>query len=50
MTKRPLYILDSYAFIYRSYFAFLSRPLKSPSGANVSAAFGFFRFLFNLFE
>jgi DNA polymerase-1 len=50
MTKRPLYILDSYAFIYRSYFAFLGRPLKSPSGANVSAAFGFFRFLINLFE
>jgi DNA polymerase-1 len=50
MTKRPLYILDSYAFIYRSYFAFLSRPLKNASGANVSAAFGFFRFLFNLFE
>jgi DNA polymerase-1 len=50
MTKRPLYILDSYAFIYRSYFAFLSRPLKNSSGANVSAAFGFFRFLINLFE
>jgi DNA polymerase-1 len=50
MTKRPLYILDSYAFIYRSYFAFMSRPLKNASGANVGAAFGFFRFLFNLFE
>ncbi len=49
-TKRPLYLLDSYAFIYRSYFAFLSRPLRSPSGANVGAAFGFFRFLFSLFD
>jgi DNA polymerase-1 len=48
--KRPLYLLDSYAFIYRSYFAFLSRPLRSPTGANVSAAFGFFRFLFALFD
>jgi DNA polymerase-1 len=48
--KRPLYLLDSYAFIYRSYFAFLNRPLKNPSGANVSAAFGFFRFLFALFD
>ncbi|HOX48314.1 MAG TPA: DNA polymerase I [Spirochaetia bacterium] len=48
--KSPLYLLDSYAFIYRSYFAFLSRPLRNASGANVSAAFGFFRFLFNLFD
>jgi DNA polymerase-1 len=48
--KRPLYLLDSYAFIYRSYFAFMNRPLRSPSGANVSAAFGFFRFLFALFD
>ena len=48
--KRALYLLDSYAFIYRSYFAFLSRPLKNPRGANVSAAFGFFRFLFSLFD
>jgi DNA polymerase-1 len=50
MTKRPLYLLDSYAFIYRSYFAFMNRPLKNPMGANVSAAFGFFRFLFSLFD
>jgi len=39
MIKRPLYILDSYAFIYRSYFAFMNRPLRNAIGANVSAAF-----------
>ncbi|MDA8426274.1 MAG: DNA polymerase I, partial [Treponema sp.] len=48
--KRPLYLLDSYAIIYRSYFALMNRPLRNPSGANVSAAFGFFRFLFALFD
>jgi len=48
--KRPLYLLDSYAFIYRSYFAFINRPLKNPAGANISAAFGFFRFVFSLFD
>jgi DNA polymerase-1 len=48
--KRPLYLVDSYAFIYRSYFAFLNKPLRNPAGANVSAAFGFFRFLFALFD
>ena len=50
MSRRPLYLLDSYAFIYRSYFAFMNRPLRNASGANVSAAFGFFRFLFALFD
>ncbi len=48
--SRPLYLVDSYAFIYRSYFAFVNRPLRNPSGANVSAAFGYFRFLFALFD
>jgi DNA polymerase-1 len=48
--KNPLYILDSYAFVYRSYFAFMTKPLRNASGANVSAAFGFFRFLFSLFD
>ncbi len=48
--KPPLYLLDTYAFIYRSYFAFLSRPLRNASGENVSAAFGFFRFVFALFD
>jgi DNA polymerase-1 len=48
--KRPLYLVDSYAFIYRSYFAFLSRPLRNAAGANVSAVFGFFRFIFNLLD
>lgn len=49
--KAPaLYLLDVYAIVYRSYFAFLSRPLRNPEGKNVSAAYGFFRFLFSLFE
>lgn len=48
--KEPLYILDVYAFIYRAYFAFIHRPLRNSHGENVSALFGFFRFLFSLFE
>jgi hypothetical protein len=31
-------------------FRLLSRPLRNPEGKNVSAAYGFFRFLFSLFE
>lgn len=48
--KPSLYILDVYAIVYRSYFAFLSRPLRNSSGKNVSAVYGFFKFLFSLFE
>ncbi|MEI6873704.1 MAG: DNA polymerase I [Spirochaetota bacterium] len=48
--KSPLYLLDSYAIVYRAYFAFMSRPLRSPAGMNVSAVFGFFKFVFALFD
>jgi DNA polymerase-1 len=44
----PLYLVDGYSIIYRSYFAFLRNPLRSPDGRNTSAVFGFFRFLFQL--
>jgi len=46
----PLFLLDSYGIIYRSYFAFISRPLRNARGENVSAAFGFFRTLFQLWD
>jgi len=49
-SNTPLYILDVYAIIYRSYFAFIRKPLRNSKGENVSAIFGFFRFLFALFE
>jgi DNA polymerase-1 len=44
----PVYIIDGYSIIYRSYFAFLKNPLLSPEGRNSSAVFGFFSFLFKL--
>ncbi|MDR0552159.1 MAG: DNA polymerase I [Spirochaetaceae bacterium] len=44
----PLFLLDSYALIYRSYFAFISRPLRNSRGQNVSALFGFARIVSNL--
>lgn len=48
--KPSLYLLDVYAIIYRSYFAFMNRPLRNSSGENVSAVYGFFKFLFALFD
>ncbi|MFP4384121.1 MAG: DNA polymerase I [Spirochaetia bacterium] len=44
--KEPLYLLDGYSLIYRSYFAFIRNPLRNPAGQNVSAIYGFFRSIF----
>ncbi|MDR0447535.1 MAG: DNA polymerase I, partial [Treponema sp.] len=46
----PLYLIDAYGLIYRSYFAFLSRPLRNSRGQNVSALFGFARTLITLID
>jgi len=44
----PLYLIDAYGLIYRSYFAFLTHPLRNTSGKNVSALFGFARTVVSL--
>jgi DNA polymerase-1 len=46
----PLYVLDGYSLIYRSYFAFIKNPLRNSRGKNTSAVFGFFRSIFALFQ
>lgn len=48
--KAALFLIDAYGLIYRSYFAFLSRPLRSRAGKNVSALFGFARTLVSLLD
>ena len=50
MIKEALFLIDAYGLIYRSYFAFLSRPLVNPDGKNVSALFGFARTLVTLLD
>jgi DNA polymerase-1 len=45
-----LYLIDAYGLIYRSYFAFLSRPLRNSRGQNISALFGFARTLISLLD
>jgi len=46
----PLYLIDAYGLIYRSYFAFLTRPLRNNAGKNVSALFGFARAVISLID
>ncbi|MDR2435433.1 MAG: DNA polymerase I [Treponema sp.] len=48
--KPPLYLIDAYGLIYRSYFAFLTHPLRNSLGRNVSALFGFARTLVTLLD
>ena len=38
-SKNDVYIIDSYGLIYRSYFAFITRPLVNSKNENVSAVF-----------
>ena len=48
--KPRIFLVDAYALIYRSYFAFISRPLTNSAGENTSAPFGFTRFLLDIRE
>ena len=47
---RKLYVIDGYSLIYRSYFAFISRPFKDSQNRNVSAVYGFFSTLMMLLD
>jgi DNA polymerase-1 len=41
MSKNKLFILDAYALIYRSYYAFINNPRYNSKGLNTSAIYGF---------
>ncbi|SFK58692.1 DNA polymerase I [Proteiniphilum acetatigenes] len=41
MHKNKLFLLDAYALIYRSYYAFIRNPRVNSKGENTSAIFGF---------
>ncbi|MDF2698035.1 MAG: polymerase [Labilithrix sp.] len=49
-TAPRIFLIDAYALIYRSYFAFISKPLTNSAGENTSAPFGFTRFLLDIHE
>ncbi|MCL2209865.1 MAG: DNA polymerase I [Treponema sp.] len=50
MKQPPLYLIDAYGLIYRSYFAFMTRPIRNSAGKNISALFGFARTLVSLID
>lgn len=50
MSQQKLFLIDAYALIFRFHYAFLHRPFRNSKGENVSAVFGFFKFLNELIE
>jgi DNA polymerase-1 len=50
MGRPTLYLIDGYALIYRSYFAFARNPLRTSSGEETGAAFGMANFLVKLLD
>ncbi|MSR22829.1 MAG: DNA polymerase I [Gemmatimonadetes bacterium] len=49
-TAPRLFLIDAYALIYRSFFAFVNRPLLTSRGENTSAPWGFVNFLLTIRE
>jgi len=49
-TDNKLFLLDAYALIFRSYFAFSRNPLINSKGQNVSAISGFTTTLLELIQ
>ncbi len=40
-----LFLVDAYALIFRSYYAFIHRPMRNSAGLNTSPIFGFTKFI-----
>lgn len=47
---QKLFLIDAYALIFRFYYAFINSPMRNPEGQNVSAVFGFVKFLNEIIE
>ncbi|MFI3331590.1 MAG: DNA polymerase I [Rikenellaceae bacterium] len=47
---KKIYFIDAYALIFRSYYAFISRPMRNKQGLNTSAIFGFTKFLYEIIK
>lgn len=49
-TDKKLFLIDAYAIIFRSYFAFIKNPRINSNGLNISAAFGFTNHLLDVLK
>jgi DNA polymerase-1 len=46
--RKTLYLVDGHAIVFRSYYAFINRPLVNSKGAETSAVFGFLNIILSL--
>ncbi len=49
-TKPRVFFIDAYALIFRSYYAFINRPIINSKGVNTSAVYGFTNSLIELIK
>lgn len=50
MERKKVFLLDAYALIFRSYYAFINRPIRNSKGFNTSAVYGFTNTLLEVLE
>ena len=50
MAEKKIFFIDTYALIFRSYYAFIHRPLINAKGFNTSILHGFLTTLLSLIE
>ncbi len=48
MKRKQLFVIDGYGQIFRSYYAFVTNPLRGKNGENISAVYGFFNTVMSL--
>ncbi len=47
---KKVLLVDAFGIIFRSYYAFISRPLTNKNGENISAVFGFFKSILSILK
>ena len=45
---KKVLLIDGFGFIFKSYYAFINRPLTNINGENTSAIYGFFKTLISI--
>lgn len=50
MQRKKLFVIDGYGQIFRSYYAFVTNPLRDKKGENISAIYGFFNTVMSLIK
>ncbi len=47
---KKILLVDAFGMIFKSYYAFINRPLRNKNGGNTSAVFGFYKSLLSIIQ